>query len=96
MLGHDCHSIVAGAGHADAIIAQLRGYIARGYDLILTSHYTPEDLKDAETKIAYLENLKAIAANCTDADSFKTEVQKKYPAYSGQNYLDMTAGFFFA
>ncbi len=96
MLGHDCHSIVAGAGHADAIIAQLRGYIARGYDLILTSHYTPEDLKDAETKIAYLENLKAIAANCTDADSFKTEVQKQYPAYSGQNYLDMTAGFFFA
>ncbi len=96
MLGHDCHSIVAGAGHADAIIAQLRGYIARGYDLILTSHYTPEDLKDAETKIAYLENLKAIAANCTDADSFKAEVQKQYPAYSGQNYLDMTAGFFFA
>ena len=45
MLGHDCHSIVAGAGHADAIIAQLRGYIARGYDLILTSHYTPEDLR---------------------------------------------------
>lgn len=96
MLGHDCHSIVAGAGHADAIIAQLRGYIARGYDLILTSHYTPEDLKDAETKIAYLENLKAIAANCKDSGSFKAEVQKQYPAYSGENYLDMTAGFFFA
>ena len=29
MLGHDCHSIVAGAGHADAKIAELRGYIAR-------------------------------------------------------------------
>ncbi|MGM9596937.1 MAG: hypothetical protein ACI3XO_03900 [Eubacteriales bacterium] len=58
MLGHDCHSIVAGAGHADAIIATLRGYIQKGYSMILTSHYTPEDLKDAETKIAYLENLK--------------------------------------
>lgn len=96
MLGHDCHSIVAGAGHADGIIAELKDYIEKGYDLILTSHYTPEDLKDAQTKIDYLENLKKIATNCGDADSFRAEVHKQYPAYSGQNYLDMTAGFFFA
>lgn len=96
MLGHDCHSIVAGAGHADGIIAELNSYIQKGYDLILTSHYTPEDLKDTQTKIDYLENLKRIAADCTDADSFKAEVHKQYPAYSGQNYLDMTAGFFYA
>ncbi|WP_124100081.1 hypothetical protein [Ruminococcus sp. Marseille-P6503] len=96
MLGHDCHSIVAGADHADAVIAQLKDYIAKGYDLILTSHYTPEDLKDAQTKIRYLENLKAIASKCGNADEFKTEVQKQYPNYSGENYLDMTAGFFFA
>lgn len=96
MLGHDCHSIVAGAGHADAMIAELRGYIAKGYDLILTSHYTPEDLKDAQTKIDYLENLKKIAAAAGNADAFKAEVQRQYPAYSGENYLDMTAGFFFA
>lgn len=96
MLGHDCHSIVAGAGHADAMIAELQGYIEKGYDLILTSHYTPEDLKDAETKIAYLENLKKIALSCADTDAFKAEVQKQYPRYSGQNYLEMTAGFFYA
>ncbi len=96
MLGHDCHSIVAGAGHADAMIAELRSYIEKGYDLILTSHYTPEDLKDAQTKIDYLENLKTIAAGVSDADAFKAEVSKQYPQYSGQNYLDMTAGFFFA
>ena len=60
MLGHDCHSIVAGAGHADAMIAELNSYIEKGYDLILTSHYTPEDLKDAQTKIDYLENLKKL------------------------------------
>lgn len=96
MLGHDCHSIVAGAGHADGIIAQLNEYIAKGYSLILTSHYTPEDLKDAETKIAYIENLKKIAAACKTADEFKAEVKKQYPEYSGENYLDMTAGFFFA
>lgn len=96
MLGHDCHSIVAGDGHADAMIAELRGYIEKGYDLILTSHYTPEDLKDAQTKIDYLENLKKIAAGVRNADEFKAEVGKQYSQYSGQNYLDMTAGFFFA
>ncbi len=96
MLGHDCHSIVVGAGHADAMIAELQSYIGKGYDLILTSHYTPEDLKDAQTKIDYLENLKKIATGVQNADQFKTEVQKQYPQYSGQNYLDMTAGFFFA
>jgi hypothetical protein len=96
MLGHDCHSIVAGTAHADYMIAELKDYITKGYDLILTSHYTPEDLKDAQTKIDYLETLKEIASSCSNADSFKEEVQKQYPAYSGQNYLDMTAGFFYA
>ena len=84
------------SGDADAIIAQLEGYLKAGYTLILTSHYTPEDLKDVETKIAYLRDLKAIAASCQDGAAFKAEVQKKYPGYSGENYLDMTAGFFFA
>ena len=96
MLGHDCHSIVAGAAHADAMIAQLSGYLEQGYALILTSHYTPEDLKDVRTKIDYLQNLKAIAAGCRDAAAFKEQVKKQYPDYSGDNYLDMTAGFFFA
>ena len=96
MLGHACHSIVAGAAHADAMIAELKKYIQKEYDLILTSHYTPEDLKDADTKIAYLENLKAIAADCGSAEEFKAAVQKQYPNYSGENYLDMTAGFFFS
>ena len=96
MLGHDCHSIVAGSGHADAIIAELESYIEKGVDLILTSHYTPEDLKDVKVKIDYLRDLKAIAANCENAEQFKTKVKEKYPEYSGENYLDMTAGFFFA
>lgn len=96
MLGHDCHSIVAGSGHADAIIKQLNEYIKKGYDLILTSHYTPEDLKDAQTKIDYLENLKKIASTCNSGEEFKTKVQKQYSKYSGENYLDMTSGFFFS
>lgn len=96
MLGHDCHSIVAGAGHADAIITQLKGYQSAGIDLVLTSHYTPEDQKDVQTKIDYLESLKRIAADCADAASFKAAVQERYPEYAGENYLDMTTGFFFS
>lgn len=95
MLGHDCHSIIAGAAHADAVTAQLNSYISKGYDLILTSHYTPEDLKDAQTKIDYLEALKTIAAGSNNADEFKNKVKAEYPNYVGENYLDMTAGFFF-
>lgn len=95
MLGHDCHSIVAGAGHADGIISQLKDYIQAGYELILTSHYTPEDLKDAQTKIDYLEKLKAMAASCDNGEAFKAAVKAQYPAYGGENYLDMTTGFFF-
>lgn len=96
MLGHDCHSIVAGSGHADAIIAQLEGYLSNGFDLVLTSHYTPEDLKDVQVKIDYLKELKRIASECESGADFKAAVEKEYPEYSGQNYLDMTTGFFFA
>ena len=95
MMGHDCHSIVAGCPHAAGILSQLNYYIRRGFDLVLTSHYTPEDLKDARTKIAYLTDLKEIALASESADEMRAKVQAKYPHYSGQNYLDMTVGFFF-
>lgn len=95
MLGHDCHSIVAGEAHANAIIEQLNGYIAKGYNLILSSHYTPETLEDVKTKIAYLEGIKRIAKESKDINEFKEKVNKEYSNYSGLNYLDMTAGYFF-
>ena len=44
----------------------------------------------------YLEDLKTIAAESKNAEDFKAKVSARYPQYSGQNYLDMTAGFFFA
>ena len=96
MLGHDVHSIVAGSAHADAIIAQLEDYINRGVGFILTSHYTIEDLSDAKQKIAYLRDLKNIALKNRDASAFKKAVQEKYGSYGGPNYLDMTAGMFYA
>ena len=95
MMGHDCHSIVAGCPHADGIISQLNYYIRHGFSLVLTAHYTPEDLKDAKTKVAYLAGLKEIALTCKSAAEMKAKVQEKYADYSGLNYLDMTVGFFF-
>ena len=95
MLGHDCHSIVAGNNHANAIIKTLEDYIQKGYNLVLSSHYTPEDLKDVETKIEYLKDLQKIAKTCSNSAEFKEKVKQKFPNYSGENYLDMTAGFFF-
>ena len=79
MMGHDCHSIVAGCPHADGIISQLNYYIRKGFDLVLTAHYTPEDLKDAQTKVDYLTNLKEIALESESADEMKAKVQEQYP-----------------
>ena len=95
MLWHDCHSIVAGEGHANVIIEQLKRYKENGYNLVLSSHYTPETLKDVDTKIAYLEDLKKIAKESKDANDFENKVKAQYPEYSRLNYLDMTAEFFF-
>lgn len=95
MLGHDCHSIVAGPGHADAIIANLRGYLDRGYELFLSSHYGPETREDVETKIAYLGALKDIAASSSSAEEFVARMDERFPGYSGAKYLGMTAGMFF-
>ena len=95
MLGHDCHSIVAGEAHANIMIEQLKGYKEKGYNLILSSHYVPENLNDVDTKIAYLEDLKVIAKNSSGKEEFINNVKSKYFDYSGLNYLDMTAGYFF-
>lgn len=95
MLGHDCHSIVAGCPHADGMISSLNYYLKKGFDLVLTSHYTPEDLKDVKTKIDYLYALKEISETCENGEEMKKKVMNKYPEYSGLNYLDMTVNMFF-
>lgn len=95
MLGHDVHSIIAGDGHADAIISELNGFIESGYELILTSHYVPENIRDVKTKIAYVNNIKIIADGSKSKTEFIDKVKKEYPNYSGLNYLDITAGSYF-
>lgn len=95
MLGSDCHSIIAGVDHAKLLIETLKGYLEKNYHLIFTSHYIPEDINAVKAKIAYIETLLNIASTCTNVDEMIEKVDKEYPEYSGHNYLEMTANFFF-
>jgi hypothetical protein len=52
-------------------------------------------LRDAREKVDYLKTLKITAASSPNADAFKQSVRKKYPNYTGENYLNMTADLFF-
>lgn len=95
MLGSDCHSIIAGVEHANSMIEILKEYIKKNYNLILTSHYIPESISAVDTKISYIETLLNIASECTNASEMMEKMKNEYPNYSGVNYLEMTANFFF-
>ena len=61
--------------------------------------YQTNDLMSDESYI--LENNEAVLlvefpAFYDNLEDFKNNVKKEYPNYSGLNYLDMTAGFFFS
>lgn len=94
MLGSNCHSIINGKEHGNAMIDTLKGYIEKNYNLILTSHYIPEKIPAVKTKIAYIETLLNIASKCSTATEMIEKVKSEYPNYSGINYLQMTANFF--
>lgn len=95
MLGSSCHSIIAGVSHGQEMIATLKSYLDKKYNLILTSHYIPEELDAVKIKIAYIEKILNIASNCNSANEMIEKVKKEYKDYSGLNYLEMTANFFF-
>jgi hypothetical protein len=95
MLGHDYHSIVASKENINDLIAQLKDCVNKKYDLILSSHHVPENVVDVKTKINYLKYIKKVTVAASTFNEFKTLVKKKYPNNKSENYLDMTANFFF-
>mgnify|MGYP004630562697 FL=1 len=95
MLGSKCHSIIAGVDHANNMIETLKGYIEKNYNLILTSHYIPEDITAVNEKITYIETLLNIASISNNSNEMITKIKEEYPDYSGDNYLEMTSNFFF-
>ena len=73
----------------------LKEYQAAGYAMILTSHGGPEGQDAVAEKIAYLNKTKEIMQQSKTADEFKANMKAAFPAYNGENYLDMTAGFLY-
>ncbi|MGM9916321.1 stalk domain-containing protein [Anaerotignum sp.] len=95
MMGSKCHNILPSTAMMDGEIATLQGYADKGYTLILTSHYDPEGQAAVAEKIAYLEKTKALAESCDSAEAFIAAMKQAFPNYSGENYLEMTAGMLF-
>ncbi len=91
MLGKTTHSILVSMEHIEAFIAEVQSFKDAGYELILTSHGGVDGQDAVEEKLRYLEETKKLAQNCTTAAEFKTAMQKAFPGYDGENYLDMTA-----
>lgn len=92
MLGSDCHNILTSREHIAAFIEELKGF---DYDLVLTSHYAPEGTDAVASKIAYLEKTLELADSCTDSESFTAAMREAFPDYSGENYLEMSAGMLY-
>lgn len=95
MLGKTSHSIITSTEHADAMLAALKSYQDAGYDMILTSHGGPEKQDAVTEKIAYVEKVKELAASSSNAEAFTSAMKEAFPDYTGENYLDMTAGYLF-
>ncbi|MDO4266756.1 MAG: hypothetical protein Q4C63_09900 [Eubacteriales bacterium] len=91
MVGSDVHNIMPSIGAIDALIAQMQSYVDADYTLILSSHYVPETIEAAKTKLAYAEKMKELAETETTADDFIAAAKEAFPNYSGENYLQMTA-----
>ncbi|GHV22419.1 hypothetical protein FACS189428_4470 [Clostridia bacterium] len=95
MLGADSHSILAGEKQIKSLISTLKGYKKADYNLILTSHHTPETLADVDTKIAYLRQALEIITHAKTAGEFIQQMKTAFPNYLGENYLEMSAGMLY-
>ena len=91
MLGSNCHFIIAGRNLAATMIETLEGYLDKNYNLILTSHYIPEDINAVKVKIAYIKRLLTIAETSYNAKEMIDKVKMNIMVVL--NYLEMTAHF---
>ena len=95
MLGKTSHSILTSTAHMDSMLEILKGYQSAGYDMILTAHSGVEGQDAVTEKISYVEKAKELAENNDNADSFMAAMKEAFPDYTGENYLEMSAGYLF-
>lgn len=91
MLGADSHSILSSLEHMEVLISQLKEYKKKNYTLILSGHHMPETVEALDAKIAYVQTVRDLAKSSKTPDEFKGKMKDKFPNFSGENYLDMTA-----
>lgn len=96
MLGKTSHSILASVDAMDTMLNTLHSYQDAGYQMILSGHSIPEGQDAVTEKIAYVEKAKELASSCTTADEFISAMKEAFPSYTGDNYLEMTAGFLYS
>lgn len=96
MLGKTSHSILVSLEQMDSLLDTLKGYQDAGYDMILTSHGGIEGQDAVTEKIAYVKKTKELAQANDNAEDFIAAMKEAFPDYSGENYLEMTAGYLYA
>ncbi|MDO4633135.1 MAG: hypothetical protein Q4B01_04690 [Eubacteriales bacterium] len=96
MLGKTSHSIITSMEHADAMTASLEEYQSKGYDMILTSHGGPEGQDAVAEKISYVATVKELREANDTQEGFLAAMKAAFPEYTGENYLEMTAGSLYA
>lgn len=95
MMGSKTHNILPAIPYIEAEISELKGYQDKGYSLILTSHNAPEGKEAVSEKIAYLEKVLEAAKTSKNRAEFISAVKEAFPDYSGEIYLEMSAGGLF-
>ncbi|MBR4195552.1 MAG: MBL fold metallo-hydrolase [Synergistaceae bacterium] len=96
MMGSKTHNILPAIPYIEAEISELKGYKDKGYSLILTSHNAPEGKEAVDEKIAYLEKVLKTAKTSKNRAEFISAVKEAFPGYSGEAYLEMSAGALFS
>ncbi|MBR1601876.1 MAG: hypothetical protein IJ667_00370 [Synergistaceae bacterium] len=95
MMGSKVHNILPSVAYIEAEIAELKDYQAKGYELILTSHFEPEKSDVLGEKINYLEKVKEFAGSFKTRSEFIKAVTAEFPEYAGEAYVNMSAGALF-
>lgn len=95
MLGKTSHSILTSTAHMDSMLETLKGYQSADYNMILTAHSGVEGQDAVAEKISYVEKAKELAESNDNADSFMAAMKEAFPDYTGENYLEMSAGYLY-
>ncbi len=95
MLGKTSHSILTSVDQMDSMLETLKGYQSAGYDMILAAHSGVEGQDAVTEKISYVEKAKELAASNDNTEDFVAAMKAAFPDYTGENYLEMSAGYLY-